>query len=280
MLNSKQIKSSVLTYSAFIILLITFQFAGLQDCVAQYYNRNTSFIAGEKLSYNVYYNLGFINIKLGDVVLWVEESIYNNKSVFLVQNSSSTVQKYEWIIKVKDYYASYIDKNTMQVERHIQKTFVDDYYTDYEYRFDHAKEKLYVSIENSNTKKYLDTLNLIPCLHDLLSACYYPRNIDYSKLIVGEKISLPVILDTNMYNIYYRYLGEEAINIEKKKKLSCIKIAPLLVKTSIFRAGEKMTAWLSNDKNKIPIMMETNLWIGKISVQLTGYEGLIYPAKY
>ncbi|RLD78605.1 MAG: hypothetical protein DRJ10_10070 [Bacteroidetes bacterium] len=281
MLADTQIKSSVLSYSAFIIiLLITFQFSVSQDCVAQYYCRNTSFSAGEKLTYNVYYNLGFINIKLADVVLWVEETIYNNKSVFLVQNSSITVQKYEWIIKVDDYYASYIDKNTMQVERHIQKTVVDDYYTDYEYRFDHSKKKLYVSIENSNTKKYLDTLNLKPCLHDLLSACYYPRNIDYSKLTVGEKISLPVILDTNIYKIYYKYLGKEVINIEKKKKLECIKIAPLLVKTSIFRAGEKMTAWLSNDKNKIPILMETNLWIGKISVRIMEYEGLRYPAGY
>ncbi len=91
---------------------------------------------------------------------------------------------------------------------------------------------------------------------------------------------MPVILDTNIYIIYYKYLGNEAINIEKEKKLECIKIAPLLVKTSIFRAGEKMTAWLSNDKNKIPILMETNLWIGKISVQIIKYKGLRYPEKY
>ena len=99
MLTSKQIKSSASSYSVIIMLLITFQFTGSQDCVAQYYCRNTSFSACEKLTYNVYYNLGFINIKLADVVLWVEETKYNNKSVFLVQNSTNTVQKYEWIIK-------------------------------------------------------------------------------------------------------------------------------------------------------------------------------------
>ena len=279
MLTCRQIKSGILSYSAFIILLITFQFACYQDCVAQDYNRNTSFRVGEKLSYHVFYNLGFINIKLADVVLWVEETTYNNKSVYLLQNKSITVPKYSWVINVNDYYASYMDKNTMKVEGHIQKTIVDDFATNYEYRFDHSKKKLYVSFENSKTKRYTDTLDLNPRLHDLLSACYYPRNIDYSKLAVGEKIFLPVILDTNIHNIYYRYTGKESIKI-KKKKLNCIKIAPLLVETSIFTEGEKMTVWLSDDKNKVPVLMESDLWIGKISVQIIKYEGLRYPAAY
>lgn len=212
--------------------------------------------------------------------MWVEETTYNNKSVFLLQNKSKTVAKYEWIIKANDYYASYIDKATMKVERHIQKTFVDDYYTNYEYRFDHSRKKLYVSIENSDTKRYLDTLNLNPCLHDLLSAVYYSRNIDYSKLKVDEKISLPVIQDTDIHKIYYRYLGKETINIKKKRKLNCIKIASLLVETLVFKAGEKMIVWLSDDKNKVPVLMESDLWIGKISVRIVEYEGLRYPAVY
>lgn len=280
MLTNKQLKSRILTYSTFAILLITLQLSNSHDAVAQVYNSNTSFIAGEKLTYNVNFNLGFIKIKLADVVLWVEETNYKNKKVYLLHNRSKTVQKYSWIIKANNYYASYIDKGTMKVERHIQKTLVNDFRTNYDYIFDHDQKKLYISIENSETKKYQDTLNLNPYLHDLLSAVYYSRNIEYSELLVNEKVSLPVLLDTTTHQIYYRYLGEEIINIRKEKKLNCIKIKPLLVETSLFKSGEKMTAWLSNDKNKIPVLMESDLWIGKISVQIIKYKGLRYPAEY
>jgi len=139
---------------------------------------------------------------------------------------------------------------------------------------------LYVSIENSKTKKYHDTLILKDCLHDLLSAAYYPRNIDYTNMAVGLKTMLPVILDTTTNLIYYKYLGTETINTINKKKVNCIKIVPLLVSTSIFEGGEKMTVWFSNDSNKVPILMESDLKIGKISVELLNYNGLRTQIAY
>jgi hypothetical protein len=243
-------------------------------------NRNLTFKAGEKLTYNVYYNFGLIKIRLADVNLWIEEGNYNNKPVLIIKNTTNTLKDFEWIIKVKDYYASYLDKNTMKVERHIQKTQVDDYSTNYEYRFDYEFHKIYATIENSKTKKHIDTLRLMPCLHDLLSAAYYPRNMDFTKQKPGNRSVLPVILDTTTYTIYFRYIGLETINTKNKKKVSCIKIMPLLVETSIFKSGEKMTAWFSNDRNKVPLRMESDLWIGKILVELVKYEGLAYPGNY
>jgi len=280
MLISKQVKNSILSYSTRIVLLIIFQVIYSHITKAQCNNKILSFKDGEKLTYNVYYKLGFVKIKLADVMLWVEETTYHSKSVFLLQNKSITVPQYAWIIKANNYYASYIDKNTMEVERHIQKTLVNDYSTNYEYRFDHQRKKLYVSIENSKTKRYLDTLSLTSCVHDLLSSAYYPRNIDYKKIAVNEKIHLPVILDTNFHNVYYKYMGNEFIDTKNKKQLNCIKIAPLLVKTAIYSAGEKMTVWLSNDKNKVPVLMESELRVGEISVQIIDYKGLQYPAVY
>jgi DNA-binding beta-propeller fold protein YncE len=264
-----------------IILCIVFLYnIGVNYINSQCYNQNSAFKAGEKLYYNVYYNLGFMRVKLADVKLWVEESVHNNKTILIIQNTTKTVSEFERIIKVKDYYASYIDASNMKVLKHIQKTLVDKFYTDYEFNFDHNKQKLYVSIENSKTKRYFDTLDMNTCLHDLLSAAYYPRNIDYSNMPVGQKTTIPIILETKTNIIYFKYMGIENKNIKGKKKVSCIKVVPLLVATSIFKAGEKMTFWLSNDKNKLPVLMESDLKIGKVSVQLFKYEGLRYSVEY
>jgi len=279
-MQSKRIDSKVFRRILTLSLLWLFQSGFNYHLLSQCNHKNVSFSAGEKLSYSVYYNFGLIKIKLADVKLWIDEGLYLDKQVLIFQNSTVTQKDFEWIIKVKDFYASYVDKNTMKVERHVQKTLVDKYFTDYEYKFDNEAKKIYASIENSKTKKYLDTLNLKPCVHDLLSAVYYPRNIDFTKQKPGNKIILPIILDTTTYNIYYKYIGTESINTKNRKNVSCIKIVPLLVETSIFKSGEKMTAWFSNDKNRVPLRMESELWIGKVLVELVKYEGLVYPYDY
>jgi len=280
MMFYKALKYRISNLLIIILPVVFFQVINLKLVVSQCYNKNYSFQAGEKLYYHVYYNLGFIKIKLAKVNLWIEETVYNNKKVLVLKNTTATVPEYEWIIRVSDYYASYLDVNTMQVERHIQKTLVNKYATDYEYKFNYADKKLYVSIENSKTKRFLDTLDMKPCLHDLLSAAYYTRNIDYTKLTTGTKISLPVILDTTTHNIYFKYLGNESIKFRNKKKQNCIKISPLILETSIFKSGEKMTVWLSNDKNKVPIIMESELRIGKILVEIVSSKMLRYPNDY
>lgn len=277
------LKRFILNGKPFILLtqnLLIFILFPNSVIIGQCYLLNTTYSPGEKLYYNVYYNLGFLKIKLADVKLWTDEAFYKQKKVLAIYNTTNTLKEYEWIIKVKDYYASYLDPMSMRVERHIQKTLVNNYSTNYEYRFDHQNNKVYATIENSKTKKYTDTLSLQPCLHDLLSAACYPRNINFDRLSKGAKVSLPVLLDTTIRQIYFKYQGIEQINTKNRKNVSCIKFVPLLVETSIFKEGEKMTVWLSNDQNKVPLMMESELRIGKILVQLVKYEGLRYLAKY
>ncbi len=280
MLNFKHIGYSSTSKPYFYFFLLLVQICSSFDSISQCYPENSSFKTGEKLYYNVYYNLGFIKIKLADVRLWIEEGVYNKKKVLVIKNVSTTLPEYDWLIKVNDFYVSYLDEQSMQPLRHVQKTLVDKYSTNNEYRFDYKTNALYASIENSKTKKFIDTLSMNPCLHDLLSAAYFPRNIDYSTLKPGSKVSIPVILDTSIYNIYFKYAGLEIIKTKNNKNLSSIKVIPLLVETSIFKAGEKMMVWFSNDKNKVPVRMESELWIGKILVEIVKYEGLMSPEAY
>ena len=220
--------------------------------------------------------MGFINIKLANVVLWTKEVNYNKQSVLLLQNKSHSFDKYSWIIKVDDYYASYIDKNTMRVYKHIQKTIVDDYYTDNEYYFNYNQKNIYAKIKNSNTKTFRDTITMQVCVKDLLTTVYYVRNINYSDLKINQKVYLPVILDTSIHNIYFRYIGKEYVNYGNNLLDTCYIIVPCLVETSTFKAGETMKVWIKANKNRVPLRMESELWIGKIVGILEKSKGLRY----
>jgi hypothetical protein len=79
-----------------------------------------------------------------------------------------------------------------------------------------------------------------------------------------------------VYNLYIRYLGKEVIKTRYGKYHS-IKFRPLLIKGTIFTGGEKMTVWVSDDQNHVPLRLESPITIGKIAVDLMGYQNLRHP---
>ena len=99
---------------------------------------------------------------------------------------------------------------------------------------------------------------------------------NFKNLQVNEKVYLNFFLDNELFPSYFKYLGKEIIQT-KFGKFKAIKIAPLLVKGSMFEGGEHMTIWVTDDENHIPIRIETPIIVGSIKVDMKSYEGLRYP---
>jgi hypothetical protein len=45
----------------------------------------------------------------------------------------------------------------------------------------------------------------------------------------------------------------------------------------VFKDAEDMTIWVSDDKNKIPIRVESAIQVGSVKVDITAYENLLNP---
>ena len=52
---------------------------------------------------------------------------------------------------------------------------------------------------------------------------------------------------------------------------------PLLIKGKVFEGGEKMTIWITDDSNHIPVRVETSLTVGSIKMDLMHYKNLKHP---
>lgn len=76
--------------------------------------------------------------------------------------------------------------------------------------------------------------------------------------------------------MYVRYLGKETIKT-RYGKFRCIKFKPLLLKGSIFEGGEKMTVWVTDDGNRLPVRIESPITVGSIKVDMMSYYNLRYP---
>jgi hypothetical protein len=133
--------------------------------------------------------------------------------------------------------------------------------------FDRAVNKAY-----SHHKSF----SVPDCVQDVLSAIFYARNIDYDQYKAGTKIPFSLFLDDEVYSLYIRYIGKEKITT-RYGTFHAIKIAPLLIKGTIFEGGEKMTIWISDDKNHIPLRIDSPILVGSVKVDMMGFENLKFP---
>src|SRR5204862_2684464 len=114
------------------------------------------------------------------------------------------------------------------------------------------------------------------CVQDVLSAVYYARNIDFNSYKPGDKIPFSVFLDNELYEMYIRYVGKETVKT-KYGKFKAIKFKPLLIKGTLFEGGEKMTVWVSDDANHVPVRIESPIVVGKVKVDMMSSKNLRYP---
>ena len=229
--------------------------------------RNVAFSAGEKVTYTVYYSAAGIYINAGTATFTNTLEVLNNKPVFHIVGEGSTNSSYDWIYKVRDKYETYIDTTTMQALKFVRN-------------INEGGFKKYQNVtfnKNANTAVTNEGVFKVPvCVQDVVSAVFYARNIDFSKLRPEDKIAFSMFLDNEVYDMYIRYLGKETIKT-KYGKFNAIKFKPLLIKGTIFEGGEKMTVWVTDDANHIPVRIESPIVVGKVKIDMMAYENIRHP---
>ncbi len=226
--------------------------------------RNTAFTVGESLTFKVFYTVAGVYVGAGEAVFNSTLETLNNQPVYHITGDGRTYSFYDNFFKVRDKYESFIDTTTLQPYKFIRNVYEGGY-------------KKYENVtfnKVTNTAITNDGVYKVPaCVQDVLSAIYYSRNIDFDKYKPEDKIPFTLFLDKEVFPMYIRYLGKETIKT-KYGKFKAIKFKPLLIKGTIFEGGEKMTVWVSDDANKIPIRIESPISVGSIKVDMMSYRNL------
>jgi hypothetical protein len=229
--------------------------------------RNTAFKAGEKVAYTVYYAVAGIYVNAGTATFTNTLETLNNKPVYHIVGEGNTNSSYDWIYKVRDKYETYIDTASLQALKFVRNVNEGGY-------------KKYQNVtfnKTANTAVTNDGVFKVPeCVQDVVSSVFYARNIDFSRLRVNDKIAFSMFLDNEVHQMYIRFLGRETVKT-KYGKFNTIKFKPLLLKGQIFEGGEKMTVWVTDDDNRIPVRIESPIVVGKVKIDMMSYENLRYP---
>ncbi len=229
--------------------------------------RNTSFLTGESLTFKVFYTLAGVYVGAGEATFNLGLEKLANKPVYHIIGDGKTYSFYDSFFKVRDRYESFIDTATLQPYRFIRNVYEGGYKKYENVTFD----------QNANTAVTNQGVFKVPnCVQDVLSSIYFARNIDFNKYKVEDKIPFAMFLDNETYNLYIRYMGKENIKT-KYGNFRAIKFKPMLIKGTIFEGGEKMTVWVSDDANKIPLRVESPISVGSVKVDMMGFKNLRYP---
>jgi hypothetical protein len=227
---------------------------------------NSAFISGERITFKVFYNVIGIYVDAGTASFNVSTEKFNNKPVYHITGEGTSNSRYDWIFKVRDKYESYVDTTTLVPYKFVRN-------------IDEGGFKKYENITfNREVGTAVSTSGVykVPgCIQDVLSAIYYSRNINFDKYKVGDKIPFTIFLDDEVHSIYVRYMGKETVKT-RYGKFKSIKLKPLLIKGTMFEGGEKMTVWVSDDQNRLPLRVESPISVGSVKVDMMGYFNLRY----
>jgi hypothetical protein len=229
--------------------------------------RNESWQAGEWVNFHVYYTLAGIYIYGGQANFNIRLSEYNHKPAFHIVGEGKTNSFFDGFFKVRDKYESIIDTASMQPYKFMRNIQEGDF---------KKKETVLFNQQSNTATSEAGTFQVPQCVQDVLSSIYYARNIDFNRYNVGDKIPFSMFIDDKVYNLYIRYLGKETIKT-RYGKFKAIKFKPLLIQGTIFEGGEKMVVWVSDDKNKIPLRIESPISVGSVKVDMMGYNNIRHP---
>lgn len=259
-----------------IIILIFISLAVFPQCQL----KNTTYSAGENIRYTVSYNWGIIWLDAGWVEFKVKPATYVKREVYHFDAVGSTYKSYDWLFKVRDHYQSYLDKETLLPLWHHRENYEGGYEVNDQYIFDWKNNRVFAYTKNSKQPFRKDTLKLTNrCTFDLHSLIYYTRNLNFTGLKVNDTLPIYAVIDYNIYNLYIRYLGKETIITRNEEKYNCIKFSAMLVEGTMFKGGEDLIVWVTDDKNRIPVLIEAKILVGSVKAYLDKATGIRHPME-
>ncbi len=238
------------------------------------------YIPGEVLEYRVSYNAKLIpNWEMGQVTVTTSDSEHNGVPTYLVQAVAKTLPNYTWFFDMEDVYTIQVDKQS-QKPIHFESNLKEGDYTfksKYDYMWDSLQIKTWWQIRDREpqskqfeiTEKSLDAISLF----------FSMRNTDPDSFSPGEIRSMDMVLEDTVRTINYRYIKREKKKIRRLGTFNTLRFECQLGTSQgySFTDGTIFTIWVSDDKNKVPLLLESPVSVGRVQAYLVGYRNLKYP---
>lgn len=217
-----------------------------------------------KISYSKFLTAGYATLEL-------TESTYNNQSVYLAKGYGANSGLSKIFFKVEDHYHSYFDKETGVPYLAVRNISEGNYKRHQKAYFNHTNNNVLLKDIDRKTEKNIKTTTNV---QDVISTFYYLRNNpNVDNLKNGETIDVDMFFDDEIIKFKLKFTGREIIKT-KFGKIQAMVFKPMVQSGRVFKEEESLTVWISDDKNKAPLLIKADLAVGSINAELHEYKGL------
>ena len=225
---------------------------------------NHSFTSGETLRYRVTY--GFVDA--GEAILTVNETVKKGaggRPLYHVKGIGRTLGAFNAFFKVRDKYESYIDKEGVFPWYFVRRIDEGGYKKAQDYTFMQDKQ-----IVNTGKNEFEVPVGI----QDMISSFYYARTLNFKDMKPGDQTTFKCFMDDEIYPLVVRFVGIEEIKI-RKGKFECLKFVPVVQEGRYFEKDDDVEFWVTNDKNRIPVLVKAKIPVGVVKLHLVEWSGLI-----
>jgi len=223
------------------------------------------FKVGEQLSYKLKY--GIFTAAEADLRVEGTDIKYNGQPAYHIIAEGRTAGSFDFFYKTRNRYESFVDQKTLLPYFYAENRHEGSWKHTDKVIFDHETNKI---TANKGTFPFKGKV------FDFVSAYYFARNIDMSKIKVGDKFELRYFLDDGISALGITYAGKEKVTCSMGT-FNCLKFNPTIIPGRIFRKDSKLYLWITDDQNRIPVKAHVEVVVGSLTMDLTAAKGLKYP---
>ncbi len=235
-----------------------------QDTVGLPYER------GETLKYWAYYDaplLGKVYAGKATLELSKDKDRFDGRRTFHAIGKGRSTGTFDFFFKVRDRFESWFDEDSFRPYRFIRRTSEGGYKVEDDVDFDYYK-----MTARSRQKSLKISFNT----QDMVSAFYFARTLDMEGMEVDDQFPIDFYLDDSVYTSVIIYKGIEIVETSIGK-FRCMKFMPMVIAGEVFDNPYPMSLWITDDRNRIPILIKSEIIVGSVKGELYEYKKLKYP---
>lgn len=235
---------------------------------------------GESLHYRVSYRAKlFPNTEVATVDVTTVDGSMDGRAAYKVVGYGRTLPAFRWFFSLEDTYTVWVDPATLRTMRFEGDLREGKYTFRNRYDYDWSAGEVHTWWQSRQNTPRTKTMKISENGMDAVSLYFNLRSIDTDALRVGEKRSLEMVLEDTVRTLDFRFLGREQKKISKQGTFRTLKFSCQIGTSDgfSFTDGTEFTVWISDDRNKIPLYIESPIRVGSIQAYISSFSGLKYP---
>ena len=232
---------------------------------------------GERLEFAVSYRAKmWPNTDVGDLVL----SVSKQHDLFTIVGHGQSRPFFRWFFDLNDTYTTLMDASTLKPLSASERTRHGKYQFDGNKEFDWSEmvvRSTWRTLRHPENRH--KTISITEQSVDALSLFYRLRNTDTATLKIGVPVPLEMVLKDTIRIVNYTFLGRDVLNVSGLGRFRAFKFSCTLATSSSesFEDGSEFFIWISDDLNRIPLLVESPIRVGSVRARLRRFDGLRHP---